>query len=115
MAAMQKTMEAQGALLTDAMQKMTGLITDVVAQVKGLSTDANRGNNGGPVRKTMSATGADKFVGPFDLAGAGDDEKEPKQFTMDEINAALDKTELTSQQRMAKILELQFANKVKSA
>src|SRR3990167_4643217 len=114
MSAMQKALDAQGQLLTDAMQKMTGLITDVVASVKGLSTDTNRGNNGGPARKTLHATGAERFIGPFDATGA-DDDKAPKEFTMEEIDAALDKTELNAQQRMAKKLELQFSHKVKQA
>lgn len=111
---LKKSLEAQGQLLTDAMSKMTGLITDVVSTVKGLATDTNRGHNGGPVRKTMSATGAEKFIGPFD-ASSVDDGKEPQAFTMEEIDAALGKTEMNAQQRMAKKLELQFSNKVKQA
>lgn len=112
MAALRKDMEAQAGLITDTMQKMTGLITDMQAQMKNLATDANHGNNGGPVRKTMHATG-ERFIGPFDAAGETGTDGKPKQFTMAEIDAALEDEHLDAAARIAKKLELTMAGKVK--
>ncbi len=52
-----RTLEASIDLLTDQVGKLSGLLTDRVASQRDLATNVSRQHNGGPARKTMSASG----------------------------------------------------------
>jgi hypothetical protein len=79
-----RDLQASIGLITDTLKKQTGLITDLVQQQKNLSTDQHRGANGGPVRRTMAATGQERWVGQFDGRADG------SPVTMAQLDAALD-------------------------
>ena len=94
-------MSEMGKLLTDLVHGMRDLATDKASGGRQLSTDVHRGNNGGPVRRTMSATGGD-YRSKFDETEQGDG----KPQTEKEIDAALDEQNLDPVQRIAAKLML---------
>lgn len=105
-----RDLQAGMELITDTLKKQSSLLTDLVQKTKGLATDAHRPGQGGPVRKTMAATGLEEFIGPFDVAAHG----EKKTVTMSDVDAALDKAGKPvgakhNLERMAKKIELQMA------
>lgn len=107
--AMEAAMGAMKELLTDVVHSLKDLATDGQQTRQGLATDSNRGQNGGPVRKTMSATGTEQFRGKFD-----DVERDGQgQQTMAQIDAALDEQGLSGVERMAAKLAMGWQNQVK--
>jgi hypothetical protein len=102
-----REMRASLELLTDTVSKMSGLLTDVVERNRGLATDQNRDKNGGPVRKTMQATG-ERFVGKFDDAKVDDGKQ-----TEDEIYAAAKAKGLDERAATALIVQASFEGKLK--
>ncbi len=120
MAAMQKQLKdihAAMGLITDTLKRQTGLITDMAQKMRGLSTDENRGNNGGPVRKSMSAEQGEQWAGKFDgkeVEGGAQD----LATAMSELDAQMDKENIRDiTVRMARKIDLQssFLNKKTAA
>ncbi len=109
-----RDLQAGMELITDTLTKQSGLITDLVHKTKNLATDESRSGQGGPVRRTLAATGLEHFVGPFD---EGTSRGEGKMLRMIDIDAALDKAGLevgakNNLTRMAKKLEALHAGLV---
>ena len=94
-------------LLTDVVHSKRDLATDGAQGGHDLLTDRNHGNNGGPTRRTMSATGG-VWQGKFD------EQQDSTQQSMKEIDAALDEESLDPVQRMATKLVLGWQGKVKA-
>ncbi len=85
-------------LLTDVVHGLRDLATDTTHGRRDLATDSHRGQQGGPVRKTLSATGTD-FRGKYD--------DQTHEQTAAEIDAALDAQGMTDPtQRIAAKLTL---------
>jgi hypothetical protein len=104
----QRTMEASMQLLTDTVSKMAGLITDVEHRTRGLATDVHRGNNGGPVRTTMHATGVERWTGKFAAQQPTDDKQ-----TVEEIHAATQAKNLSLRDSIAQTLTAAWDGKLK--
>ena len=100
-------MGEMGKLLTDVVHTMHNLATDTPRDPRrDLSTDRHRQQNGGPVRRTMSAT-EDRWIGKFDTKDQGEQD-------MADIDATLTEQGLDPVARMAAKLELLRAGKVKT-
>jgi hypothetical protein len=105
-----RRMEASMQLLTDQVSKLTGLMTDVVHGRRDLATDAERGANGGPVRRTLQAT-TEQWVEKYGDTALPVKRTDGK-MTDTEINAALDSQGITDPaDRIARKVELQRAGK----
>lgn len=105
-------LEAAMELITDTLKQQTGLLTDVVHKARNLATDAHRPGQGGPLRRTMQATGTERWVSQLEGGGSEDPDK-GKKFTLKEIDAALEDQGLSIREQMAKKLELSWNGKLK--
>lgn len=94
-------------LLTDVVHAVRDLATDGSQGGRDLATDRNRQQNGGPARRTMSATGGD-WRGKFDGR-----EEEDKRPSLKDIDAALEEEGLDATARMMRKLEMQWAGQIK--
>lgn len=105
---MEAAMGEMSKLLTDTVHALRDLATDNASGQRDLVTDKGNGVNGGPVRRTMSATGGN-WRGKFD-----DVEGDAKnQRTVAEIDAALDDEQLDPIQRMAAKIDLGWQGRIK--
>ena len=104
-----KELSAAMGLITDTLKRQTGLLTDMAKQSRTLATDENRGNNGGPVRRSMAATGAESWLGKFDQQ-AMDAASQDKVAQVAALDAELDKEGVTDPTvRMARKLDLEWS------
>ena len=110
MLAMQKQLKELSAamgLITDTLKRQTGLLTDLTKNARNLSTDAHNGVNGGPVRRSLAATG-EVWAGKFDDK-ALDAASKDLQEQMTALDAELDKQGITDPTiRMARKLDLSW-------
>lgn len=103
-----RRMEASMQMLTDQVSKLTGLMTDMVHSRRDLATDADRGVNGGPVRRTLQAT-TEQWVTKYDDTQTT---RTDGKMTDTEISAALDSQGIMDPaERIARKVELQRAGK----
>ena len=104
--------EAAMELITDTLKQQTGLLTDLVHKSRNLATDALRPGQGGPTRRTMQATGSERWLSQLE-GGGQEDAAKGKQFTIAEIDAAMEDENLSVREQIAKKLRLSWSGNIK--
>ena len=106
--------EAAMGLITDTLKQQTGLITDLVHAARNLTTDAARPGQGGPVRRSLAATGTERWVTQLEGGGTAQGEMGTQQ-TVAQIDAALQAEGVDIRTQIARKIELAAAGLIKDA